>query len=399
MEPLKKEGAFYLLCAVGGLAIFSSTIAKNPTLPILAQQIGAGKAAIGLIAAASTITGILTSLPAGLLSDRRGRRPVLIASGLVFFTAPLLYFLIHSAWQLALVRIYHGLATAVFGPVAMAYVADLAPVRRGERLGYYTSATLVGRALAPVVGGAILAGLGAWQGVYAVCAAAGLLALVGMFLLPEPQAAAAATAEKVERAPIRAVFANRSILVTSMAEAAQFLAFGALEAFLPLYALSVGVNEAAVGLLFGVQVGVRTVARPLMGILSDRYGRKQPIVLGLAVVGLSMALFAQTRSWLALVALSAAFGAGLSIATAATSAFVADLAPSEGRGAALGYMSTIMDVGQATGPILLGFILAGASYQAGFAAIGALVLGAMALFAAAVSRADARLPQSEKLGN
>jgi len=389
---LNKNAPFYILCAVGGLAIFSSTIAKNPTLPILAQEIGASKAAIGLIAAASTVTGILTSLPAGLLSDRRGRRPLLIASGLVFFSAPLLYFFIHSAWQLALVRIYHGLATAVFGPVAMAYVADLAPVRRGERLGYYTSATLVGRTVAPVVGGAILTGLGAWQGVYVVCAGAGLLALVGMFLLPEPKAAPMAAAEKVGRAPLRAVFANRNILVTSVAEAAQFLAFGALEAFLPLYALSVGVNEAAVGLLFGVQVGVRTLARPLMGILSDRYGRKGPIVLGLGLTGATMALFAQAQAWWALLGLSLAFGLGLSIASAATSAYVADLAPAEARGAALGYMSTIMDVGQATGPILLGFILAGASYPVGFAAVGAVVLGAMALFATAVSRAPSSEP-------
>ncbi len=85
---MKKTTAFFILCAVGGLAIFSSTISKNPVLPILAQSIGATTATIGLIAAASTITGILTSLPAGLLSDQRGRRPVLIASGFVFFTAP-----------------------------------------------------------------------------------------------------------------------------------------------------------------------------------------------------------------------------------------------------------------------------------------------------------------------
>ncbi len=380
---MKKDVPFYLLCAVGGLAIFSSTIAKNPVLPILAQGIGAGKATIGLIAAASTVTGILASLPAGLLSDRRGRRPVLLGSGLVFFTAPLLYFFVHVPWQLAAVRVYHGLATAVFGPVAMAYVADLAPAQRGEKLGYYSSATLVGRALAPVVGGAVLA-LGAWQGVYAVGAAAALLALAGMALLPEPEPAAPGAAlagGSGQRPTLRAVLGDRNILLIGLAEAAQFLTYGALETFLPLYALSVGINEAAVGLLFGVQVGVRTLARPLWGALSDRYGRKWPIVIGLAVTALATALFTQTRSWLALLAISAGFGLGLSIATAATSAFVADLAPREGRGAALGLMSTIMDVGQATGPVLLGAILVGATYQAGFAVIGGLVLVAMGLFA------------------
>ena len=377
---MKKTSAFYVLCVVGGLAIFSSTIAKNPVLPILAQEIGAGKALIGLIAAASTVTGILTSLPAGVLSDRLGRRPVMIGSGVVFFTAPLCYFLVREPWQLALVRVHHGLATAVFGPVAMAFVADLAPTRRGERLGYYSSSTLIGRAIAPVGGGAILAAT-IWQGVYVACAVAGALALAGMFLLPDTLSVPSAQDEPIgDRAPLRRILADRNILVTSVAEAAQFLAFGALEAFLPLYALSVGVSKAAVGLLFGVQVGVRTLARPLMGILSDRYGRKGPIVAGLLVTAAATVLFAQVRSWLLLLSLSVVFGMGLSVASAATSAFVADLAPAAGRGAALGFMSTIMDVGQACGPVLLGAILETASYQWGFAVVGGLVLAAALSF-------------------
>jgi MFS family permease len=381
---MRKTSAFAVLCAIGGLAIFSSTIAKNPVLPILAQDIGATKAVIGLIAAASTVTGILTSLPAGLLSDRRGRRPVLIGSGLVFFTAPLLYFLIRVPWQLAAVRVYHGLATAVFGPVAMAYVADLAPTRRGERLGYFSSTTLAGRALAPVVGGTILV-VTAWQWVYVVCAAAALLALAGMLLLPDTQAPArTAPAQAQPRAPLRAVVSDRNIVITSVAEAAQFMAFGALEAFLPLYALSVGINEAAVGLLFGMQIAVRTLARPLMGILSDRRGRKGPIVVGLTLTGVCMALFAQTCSWLVLLAVSVVFGLAFAITSAATEAFVADLAPKAGRGTALGFMSTIMDVGQSGGPILLGAMLVGWSYQVGFAVVGGLVLLAMAAFAVVV---------------
>ena len=379
---MKKTPAFIILCAIGGLAIFSSTISKNPVLPILAQQIGATTAVIGLIAAASTVTGILTSLPAGLLSDQRGRKPVLVASGIVFFTAPLFYFLVQTTWQLALVRVYHGLATAVFGPVSLAYVADLAPTRRGERLGYFSSTSLAGRALAPIVGGAILA-WGPWQGVYVVCAIAGLLALAGMFFLPNPRQLESENPQPkpVEgKIPLRQVLGNLSILATSIAEAAQQLAFGALETFLPLYALSVGVNKAVLGLLFGVQIGIRMLSRPIMGLLSDQKGRKLPILVGLVITAISMALFPQTTSLWVLLLLSAIFGLGLSIASAATSAFVADIAPAAGRGTALGFMSTIMDIGQAIGPVLLGTLLVSISYQAGFAIIGAIVLAASVLF-------------------
>ena len=147
---------FLVLSLVGGAAIFSSTIAKNPILPLLAASLGAGPGEIGLIAAASTVTGIATSLAAGRLSDRFGRRPLLLLAGVFFVTAPLLYLAVDSPFELALVRVYHGLATAIFGPVATALVTDLAPVRRGERLGYFSSAQLAGRALAPAVGGTLL---------------------------------------------------------------------------------------------------------------------------------------------------------------------------------------------------------------------------------------------------
>jgi MFS transporter, DHA1 family, multidrug resistance protein len=401
-EERLQASAFLLLCTVGGLAIFSSTIAKNPVLPILAQQLGADKGMIGWVAAASTLTGILASLPAGLLSDRWGRKRLLLSAGVVFISAPLAYLLVVTPVQLAVVRAYHGLATAVLGPVAMAYVADLAPTHRGERLGWYASTTLAGRALAPVAGGTLLA-FGPWQWVYVFCGMAGGLALLGMWALPTTQAdplpaanEATGIPDGVSSASRWTILYHRTILVTSAAEASQFMAFGAVEAFLPLYALSVGVDKATVGLLFGAQIGMKTLARPLMGKISDRHGRTRQIILGLLLTSITTALFPHTRITPLLLVLSAGFGLGIAIASAATSAFVADLAPEHGRGTALGTMSTIMDVGQAFGPILLGTLLMRVSYAAGFAVIALLVIVAAVLFAIMAAEASpAEIPKEE----
>lgn len=382
-----KRFAFVWLCSIGGLAIFSSTIAKNPVLPILAQQIGADSITIGEVSAASTVTGILASFPAGFLSDYWGRKPLLLFAGAVFCSAPLAYLLVSTPLELALVRIYHGLATAVFGPVAMAYVTDLATTARGERLGWYSSMTLGGRALAPVVGGMLLT-ISTWQSVYVVCAVIGTLALLLMLWLPEKftrqkreQNQAVKKTSGKKQLKIGRILSNRTILVTSVVEACQYLAFGGVETFLPLYALSVGIDKTAVGLLFASQIGVKVLARPLMGKVSDRYGRKWQILAGLVLTGLATWFFPHTRLVPLLLVISAVFGLGIAIATAATSAFVADLAPGDSRGTALGLMSTIMDVGQASGPILLGAILMHTSYSAGFTVIGALVLLAAVVFA------------------
>jgi len=175
---------FLILCVVGFSAILSSTMAKNPVLNPFAQSLNAPEAMMGFIAAASTIPGILVSLPAGSLSDSFGRRKVLVASGLVFATAPFLYLLVGNWWQLALVRFYHGFATAMFGPVANAYVAQLYPDRKGERISLFSSATAIGRTAAPLLGGYILSVTGyGFHDLYLAVALAGMTAFVVMFLL------------------------------------------------------------------------------------------------------------------------------------------------------------------------------------------------------------------------
>src|SRR4030042_5789995 len=153
-----KLSPFVLLCILGGLAIFSTTMAKNPALPLFIRSLGVSQGTVGLIAAASTVVGIVVSLPAGILSDLYGRKRVLLSSAFVFAGAPFLYLFVRSPWQLVLVRIYHGLATAILGPVALAAVADTFESRRGENMAWHSSATMVGRFLAPSIGGLLIAG-------------------------------------------------------------------------------------------------------------------------------------------------------------------------------------------------------------------------------------------------
>ncbi len=110
----------------------------------------------GLVSSASTIPGILISLPAASLSDILGRRRFLFLAVFVFASAPLLYLLITAWWQLILIRFYHGFATAIFVPVAETSIAELYPSKKGERISLFTSATYIGRLSAPLLGSYIL---------------------------------------------------------------------------------------------------------------------------------------------------------------------------------------------------------------------------------------------------
>ncbi len=375
-----RPSPFLLLCIMGGLAIFSSTMAKSPALPLFIRSLGVPLSTVGYIAAASTIVGIVVSFPAGMLSDIIGRRRVILTAAVVFATAPFLYLLVTAAWQLVLVRIYHGLATAILGPVALAAIADTFQSGRGERMGWYSSATMVGRFLAPLVGGLLILG-NDFHWVYLADGVAGVLALLAAIRLPLASAPSEPLVEAFRQQrgrygqEVRSVLRQPGILATSGVEAVQYFAFGALETFLPIYwSEQLGYPDWKIGLLLAAQILAATLTKPVMGRLSDRYGRVRMIVLGLILGGIAAGTVALSSDYFVILVLMALFGLGLATVTASTAALVADLSPSKGRGGALGILSSIMDVGQASGPIATGILVSAYSYLLAFGSVGILLV-------------------------
>ncbi|RLI24675.1 MFS transporter [Candidatus Bathyarchaeota archaeon] len=374
---------FFLMCLLGGFAILSSTISKNPVLPLFAESLGVTGADLGFIASASTIPGILVSLPAGSLSDIFGRRKVILASLLIFATAPFLYFLVHTAWQLALVRFYHGFATAIFGPVAQATIAELYPKRKGERMSLFSSSTIVGRSIAPFLGGAIIYTAGLIS-VYLAAGVSGLAALaIGLLMyraFRDGGGRSGVFRAVSVLAAWRVIASNVKILATSYVEAVQRFTFGAFEYFLVLYAQMAGLDSLQLGIVSGAQLVTIVVSKPVMGWVSDRVGRRGIISGGLIVAGVPLALTPMAGDFPQFIAVSILYGLGLSMVTSSTAPYIGDLTSRESYGAAMGLLSTIMDVGQTLGPIVTGFIIASFSYKMGFWLLAAILFASSAIF-------------------
>jgi len=374
---------FKILCGVGLLAIFSSTISKSPALPLFVSHLGGGPAAVGLIASISAGTGILFSFPAGILSDRIGRKRMLIFSAIVFATAPFLYLLVREIWQLALVRFYHGLATAIFLPVAMAMVSDLFQKGRGEKMGWFSTATLLGRFMAPALGGAILGFYATDQAtgfhtLYLVCGIAGLAVFLSLFCLP---ALNQSTPQKTGPHPhwregIKELLGNRGIMMTCAVEAAILFAYGTFETFLPAHALKAGLNPYQIGLCLSSQIITIALAKPVMGRFSDHHGRPQQILVGAVAAGICIAFLSIADSFLVLLALSILLGLTISVVTSASAAHIADQSKDGAQGSAMGILGSIMDIGHSLGPLLGGILAASFGLPASF-------LGACTVLAAA----------------
>ncbi len=373
---MKPDARFFVLVAlVGGFAILSSTLSKTPVLPLFAEALKASPAEIGWIVMASTIPGVLVSYPAGVLADRLGSRRLLIASLVVFATAPFLYLLVANAWQLMAVRFYHGFATAIFGTVAIAAIAERYVADRAARLSTYSSVTIVGRSVAPFLGGALIS-LASFEAVYLACAVSGVIAFAAGLLLhdKQPETAPAAPRELPRFWPsLVTVLRDNGIMRVSLVEAAQYAVFGAVEAFLALYASSQGIPAWQIGVILGVQLVSIVFAKPVMGRLSDRVGRTAVIVPGLLIGAASVALLAVAQGFVALTVLSLVFGVGFATVTSSTTALVADFTRDGRFGASMGVLRTVMDVGQSVGPVLTGFIIGLAGYATAFGVLAALL--------------------------
>jgi len=357
-----KTSSFILLCCTGLFAVFSSTISKSPVLPIFTAYLGADPSGVGFIASISAFTGVVMSIPAGIFADRLGKKRMLVFSSIVFSSAPFLYLFVTNIWQLALIRLYHGLATAIFIPVSMALVSDIFKKERGEKIGWFSTSTLVGRFLAPLVGGGIIGALVfnpgiSYKVIYLVCGMAGIITLLLSFKIPD-------TAETKKEAKswqetfrvFKTVISNKGIVITSAVEAAILFAYGTFETFLPLYSLKIGLSAFEVGIFLSLQVITLALMKPVMGRFSDRHGREAQIFFGALTGSLCIGSFSLFNSFIPLLLLSILFGFSLSVVTSATSAFIADLRVADGRGSAMGILGSIMDIGHTTGPLVSGII-------------------------------------------
>ena len=368
---------FIAVLLASALSRLGYQMARSPVLPRFAEDLGATPELIGVIVAASTITGVFFKLPAGVLSDVLGRKRMMVLGALFFALPPFFYPFVNDASALLLLRFVHGFATAIFSPVAAAYVAGLAEQDRGARLGLFSSGNDVGATAGPMIGGLLLFYTMSYATVYLVVAALGVVTLLVVILLPEPaRADFAPSVGFAARASafwqgVREIVRSPPVFIASAIEGVMYLGYGAFLGFLPIYAKANGLNDAEIAIVLGAQLAMAMAAKPIAGRASDRFGRKPVIIGGLALCVAALPLIFRAESFGLLVAVSMVLGLGVAAVTPVTNALIADLVAARRLGAAMGVFGTVFDFGEAMGPILAGFLIGQFGYTAAFDVIAA----------------------------
>lgn len=394
----------WYITLIGFFGIFSTTISKNPVLPLFVKGLGASDSILGIIAAASPLAGMVFSFPVGFLADKIGKRKLLIISALIFTAAPLLYLTVVNPLWLIPIRFFHGLATAIMGPVAAAIIISFFSESKGEKLGLYSSATLFGRTLAPLLGGFLISFFAASNGLFnyhAVYFTAFILSLPIIFfalLIPkEPgnNSSVRSFSFKEMGLVLKRFLASRRVTATATVDMATYFIYGVLETYLPLLLIQKNIPAGKIGILFSVQVISIALTKPFFGRLADRIDKRIQILAGIIILIISTGLIPLLPNYYAIVIDVLFFGLGMSLSTVATSTYLAENVAKAELASSLGLLSAIMDIGQSFGPFLVGFIAALYSYRIGFYFSGlvAIISAVFFVLAAYYKRPAQRISQ------
>lgn len=331
-----------------------------PILPFYILEFGAGGSAMGLLMASYAIMQFIFSPVWGGISDRIGRRPVLMLGVIGFFLTQLLFGFATELWMLFASRILAGILSSATLPTAMAYIGDSTSERdRGGGMGIIGAAMGVGMVLGPGVAG--------WMATFSLAApfffAAGLsiVSLVLIFLLlPEslPVEKRIVGGSRIQGPQIRELWQALFSPIGLLLFMAFLVSFGMtnFEIVFGLYAAETyGYGPQQVGgLLTFIGLTSAVVQGGLTGPATRRWGEASIIKASLLGTSLGFAMMVMARSFVAVLLTMGFFVISNAMLRPAVAALISKRA-TMGQGIAMGLNNAFMSLGRSAGPLWAGF--------------------------------------------
>lgn len=377
-RPVPSYGALLFICCGVTYACYFGSYMRIPVVPLYARSFGATTVDVGLINSSFLLMAGILSLPLGILSDRLGRK-LLILSGLLI-TSLTSFLLCLSTTPLHLMAVYvlFGVGLAAFAPTMMSFVADFSPpTHLGRSYGWYTLAVYGGMSMGPAAGGLTAQ----WLGFTPVFVASGVLtfsvSLTAFFFLPRARHVLTNRPPKRDALVVaKELMRNRPLLACWLVSLGSCFGLGMFVTFIPLHAQEQGVNVGQIGLIFAAQAFANAISRIPFGRLSDRVARRSNLViLGLVGFSISMAAFGIASNTVMFVVIATAMGVSMGVAFTAVGALISEVAPPDSRGVAMGGYNSCIYLGMMLCSLGMGPVIGEIGFRNSFFLV-ALVNGA-----------------------
>jgi MFS family permease len=368
-----------------GLSVYLPTLlfaigqgAVIPIVALAAKDLGTTVAVAGLIAAARNIGVLSFDVPAGWLVTRFGEKKAMAGGTVIVAVSLAGSALSPSPWLFAFFTLLMGWGWSVWLLARLTYVSDVMPVHlRGRSLSALGGVNRIGNFIGPLLFVAVEGWFGL-DGAYYIHFVTVLAACALLILFIRDEGEGAVQSEHVDVWSV--VKEHRGVFLTA---GVGMVAIQTLRAtrqiILPLWADHIGLDAAAIGLVFSISLGIEMLLFYPAGSLMDRWGRKWVALPCLGLMAAGMLLLPLTGAFWSISAVGVVMGIGNGLGSGINMTMGADFSPPLGRANFLGAWRLFGDLGTAGGPIVLSAATAVVALSGAAVVLGALGMAGAAL--------------------
>ncbi|MBS4194136.1 MFS transporter [Lederbergia citri] len=347
-----------------------------PVLPFYAENVGASPTQLGFLMAVYSLMQLIFAPMWGRISDRIGRKPVIMIGIFGLSVSFFLMGLSSQLWMLFAARIIGGFLSSANMPTVMAYVADITtPEDRGKGMGMVGAAVGLGFVFGPAIGG-IFSKISLSMPFYIAGTSSFITFFLVLFLLQESLTKENRNEVHSENASLWQSFRG-SLSILFILQLFISLSLSGLEATFAYYAAKkAGLGTVTLGYLFMIMgVAGAIVQGGLVGILTKKYGEGVVIQIGIIVSAIGFGLILLIDSFMTAAIFLTIFGIGNGVIRPSISALLTKKSTS-GHGSATGLLSSFDSLGRIVGPPLGGWLF---SVAIGLPYISGIILSIVAL--------------------
>jgi MFS transporter, DHA1 family, multidrug resistance protein len=370
----------------------------SPLLPIYAENLGATGIWLGVIFSAFALSRSVFMPIIGRISDRRGRKWIILTGMFAYAVLSLAYLIAGSVYSLTAVRFAHGLASAMVVPIAMAYIADLSEKgKEGSHMGNFSISMVLGMGVGPLLGGFLNDTFGMPSVFYAMAGLSAFATLLVAISLPEakPGRFALPDAPSTPMPALIKLPVMQGVMVFAFISA---LGRGGMMVFVPVFGPLIAISPFEVGIVLSANTFLMALLQVPIGRLTDTGNKVALIVAGSTIAAIALAVIPLTHSFLPLLLVTSLIGVGGAIQQPAIMALTVDAGRTIGMGTSMGAYNTVFGIGMIIAPLMGGAFMDFVGIEAVFYVGGAISLIGTVIFAAMMQRSARREVAGETPG-
>ncbi len=359
----------------------------DPVLPLLAQELGADFAMVGITVSAMTFGMLLTDLPGGIVLSRLGERKTMLLGTFTAGLGGVAMLWVENVAQAILLRMLLGVGFSLFALARHTYIAERVPVGdRGQATAMFGGVARAARLAGPFIGGTVAYQLNL-RAPFALIGGLWFFTFLAVFAYM-PKTQPIITDQPVTIANYTAQIGRtwrehwRILLSAGTGQFLAQLVRRGRSTIIPLFGKNVlGLDVDEIGLVMSIAQGFDTALFYPAGVLMDRFGRKFAIIPSFLLQALGFILLPFTTSFWTLTMVTSMIGLGSGIGSGTMMTLGADLSPRYERSTFLGTWRMMGSAGFTASPIIIGTIADALSLTEASMVIGGLGLMSSFLFA------------------